>query len=338
MNPILFYQQHLNKVSRSFAFCIECLDEDLRLWVSISYLLCRLLDTVEDAPWRDQNLKFLAFENFQSFLKSPPDSKQVLAWHALFPKDIPNEEYALLNDACLIFEDFHSLPLNIQNKIGRGVLNMSRGMLHFAEPSEAELKSLAEVNQYCFFVAGVVGEILTDLLNEKISFIKDQNIYLLSHHFGIFLQKINLLKDQIGDEKEGRFLIHSRAQVLASLAVDARAALEYLKSIPTTAVGYRLFCAWSLFLGIHSLPWIQRSWALKVIDKIPRAVTQKILAEVQAIISDNEALEQLFNENFSIESAPSQEIGTQDLSWLSEAYDRKLDQNHLLDLGMLSMK
>ncbi len=45
-----FYQTHLDRVSRSFAFCIRQLPDPLRGWVGLSYLLCRILDTIEDSP------------------------------------------------------------------------------------------------------------------------------------------------------------------------------------------------------------------------------------------------------------------------------------------------
>ena len=49
MQTISFYQTHLDRVSRSFAFCIKKLESPLRQWVSLAYLLCRVLDTVEDS-------------------------------------------------------------------------------------------------------------------------------------------------------------------------------------------------------------------------------------------------------------------------------------------------
>ncbi len=336
MNSISFYQRHLDQVSRSFAFCIVCLEEDLRFWVSISYLICRILDTVEDAPWSDQNLKLHAFEEFQDFMRLPPSANRVSVWVHSFPREIPKSEQDLLNDALLIFEDFHGLAPGAQSKIRRGVLNMSRGMVYFSRSDRSRLKNMAEVNQYCFFVAGVVGEVLTDLQAEKLPFLNTENIYLLSHHFGIFLQKINLLKDQFGDEKEGRFLVPSRPQLLISLARNAKYSLEYIQSIPVQASGYRLFCSWSFFLGVYSLDWIQKSWAMKVIDKIPRMFTQQLMEKIQSIIDDNAALERLFKERFSIEALTSPpESQTNDLPWFHDIYEGNLDTGHLAGLGML---
>ncbi len=335
MQPISFYQRHLDQVSRSFAFCIACLEEDLRLWISISYLLCRLLDTIEDAAWPSEEKKNLSFEAFQKFINEKPSEDEVYYWASQFSKDIPQTERELLNEASSIFLDFHSLGPQIKIKIRRGVLNMARGMIYFSKVERRRLKNLAEVNQYCFFVAGVVGEILTDLQSEKMSFIKVNNLYYLSHHFGLFLQKINLLKDQKTDEGEGRFLVPSRVQVLQSLAVNAKYAFDYIQSIPLQATSYRLFCSWSFFLGIYSLDWIQQSWTLKVIEKIPRVFTQQLLMRIQGIIDDNVALEKLFKAKFKQISSQDHLKISSDLTWFHSVYEGKLELDHLDGLGML---
>jgi phytoene/squalene synthetase len=339
MNPVSFYQRHLDQVSRSFSFCIARLEGDLRLWVSLSYLLCRLLDTVEDAPWDDLGVKRKSFQQFQDFLKIPPSLAEVQAWSAGLPKNLPEGELLLLKDAFEVFQDFHALPDKVRQKIQRGVQNMARGMVHFTRDRELRLKTLAEVNQYCFFVAGVVGEILTDLLKEKTPLPPPKNIYVLAHHFGLFLQKINLLKDQAGDEKEGRYLVPSRPELLKSLATDAKGALEYLQSIPLSAKGYRLFCAWSLFLGLISLPWIHNSWTKKILEKIPRAVTEKMLSEVEAMIDDNQALERFFHQHISSNDKAPALVRTAgasaDLAWFRAIYEGPLNASQIHELGLV---
>ena len=117
-------------------------------------------------------------------------------------------------------------------------------------------------------------------------------------HFGLFLQKVNLLKDQRGDEKEGRFLVPDREQLLASLCENAEGALAYLTELPADEKGYRVFCAWSLFLGGASLSWIEKSFQAADGTKIPRNVTQELLASVEALVLDNDALRSGFHEYF----------------------------------------
>jgi phytoene/squalene synthetase len=340
MGETQFYQSHLDRVSRSFAFCISRLEGEMRDWVSLSYLLCRLLDTVEDAPWSSAEAQGAAFDKFQDFLQSPPSGQQVMAWAALFPANIDSGEAMLLADSHRCFANLHALPEMVREKIRQPVMNMYRGMRHFlAERKGAgtlRLKSIAEVNQYCFFVAGLVGELLTDLVSQRWPSIpRSQRQYLDAHHFGLFLQKINLLKDQAKDEKEGRYLVPSRPELLASVARDAEGAIRYLQSLPVAEKGFRLFCAWSLFIGLASLPWIERSKLLGLFLKIPRVVTERLIGSVEKIIDDNQALVRLFREMLPTLPRASEPSGPlHDIPWMGSLYQGQLRPEDFRELGL----
>jgi len=339
-----FYQKHLDRVSRSFAFCIARLDGDMRDWVSLSYLLCRILDTVEDAPWDSREAQDEAFARFQAFLDVPPSEEESKAWAASFPAGTDAGELLLIQDAHRCFGNLHALPYGVAEKIRRPVRNMYRGMRHFLgemrSAGNLRLRTLAEVNQYCFFVAGLVGELLTELLTLRQPQLDASPRFLLdAHHFGLFLQKINLLKDQAKDEKEGRFLVPSRKELLASLGHDAKGALRYLEALPLAERGFRLFCAWSLFLGLASLPWIERSSLLGKFMKIPRFVTEKLLGRVEKIIDDNAALVKLFTE--MLPKLPSLNPSGRPHSaipWMEELYEGSLSQEEFRALGMLPVR
>jgi len=341
MMDTLYYQKHLDRVSRSFAFCIARLEGDFRGWVGLSYLLCRILDTVEDALWLNKEQRDAAFSQFEKFLETAPNESAVFTWADSFP-EVPAGERTLLLDSVRIFSDLHSLPINVREKIRKPVMNMYRGMRYFGhdlQPGQSiRLRSLAEVNQYCFFVAGLVGDLLTELVSERWP---NMNVTartsIDAHHFGLFLQKVNLLKDQAADEKEGRFLVHSRTELLASLKQDAEGALRYLQSLPIAEKGFRLFCAWSLFLGLASLPWAERSWAQGIFSKIPRLLTQKLLGTVEKVIDDNQALLVLFHQMLPKlpVMVPVNKANLSHVPWLSQVYQGRLGDNEFAELGML---
>lgn len=337
MNATDFYQPHLDRVSRSFAFCIARLEGELRDWVSLSYLLCRLLDTIEDAAWPNRPDQDRAFDAFRAFLENPPTPIEVSAWAQTFPAGIEPGEQALLGDAYRCFTELHSLPPEVKEKIRRPVLHMYKGMRHFLAERRANgglrLRTMADVNQYCFFVAGLVGELLTDLVAHRRP--GAPHNYRDAFHFGLFLQKINLLKDQAQDEREGRFLVPSRREMLASLAHDAEGAIRYLTSLPLAERGFRLFCGWSLFLGLASLPWIERSSLLGMFTKIPRLVTQALLGKVEKIIDDNQALASLFREMLP-KLPPWQAPATVGaLPYMEKIYGGALKQEDFHALGLL---
>ena len=296
-----FYQEHLNRVSRSFAFCIAELKSPLREWVGLAYILCRVADTLEDAQWPQRSTQLAAFQMMKTFAVHPYQPSELVAWRQMIPATIPEHEKALLQDADQFFQHLKALPEKARSTITSTLIDMIDGMAHFCatapDKAKLQIRDLHHANQYCFFVAGIVGELLTGLFEACTEgYQASPETWMDAIHFGLFLQKINLLKDQMGDEQEGRFLVHSRDDFKQSLRENASGSLRYLTSLPVARRDFRLFCAWSLFLGLGSLPWIERAWREKSNVKIPRTTTAALLARVRLKIDDNSALRALFQE------------------------------------------
>jgi phytoene/squalene synthetase len=209
-----FYQRHLDAVSRSFALCIPQLDQPFRERVALSYLLLRVLDTVEDAPFHDRQLQQRQFEAFRRFVRMPPARAQVDVFRASFLDQITDGERNLLADTQAFLEDAHQLPAGARGVIFSAIERMAQGMAAYQlRPVPLRLIDLEDVTRYCCIVAGLVGELLTRLwaLGGE-----SPPRMIFAYRFGLFLQKVNILKD--------------RAER-----------------------GYRTFCAWSLMLGASSL-------------------------------------------------------------------------------------
>ena len=296
-----FYQNHLDKVSRSFAFCVRELHEPLRGWVGFSYLVFRVLDTLEDVSWSSSEVQLNQIKTYLHFFSCKPSKESISSWLSQFPDHVIASEKALLQDTYTLMEDFYELPVEIQSMISLCVQSMGNGMSYFLNHqnhAQINIRSLRGVNVYCFFVAGIVGELLTYLFEKSTDgvFKAHSNQIHRSHHFGLFLQKVNLLKDQKKDKKEGRFLIPSRMLVWETLAHHSDYAFEYVEKIPKENRNYRLFCGWSLFLGLASLPWIQKDWSSSSHVKIPRGETQRILQEVRSSIDENDKLKKLYQD------------------------------------------
>lgn len=311
----------------------------MRERVGLSYLLCRLLDTVEDAQWSSFSEQERAFLDFDRFLEANPTPNEVSDWIHRFPIGLPEGERRLLDDAHRIFSDLHSWPHDLRMQITPLVLSMSAGMKRFMalkdEQGRLTLMDLAQVNQYCFFVAGLVGEILAQIASRKFS---TQTLNLLdAFRFGLFLQKVNILKDQHADEKEGRFLVPSRSEVRSSMRTDAEGALRFLLGIPEVEKGFRLFCAWSLYLGLGTLTWIKNANADESSRRLPRVETTKILVSVEKSIHDNESLERLFEKlallAFTEErNSSSTVLNTHPVEELLTLYKGQLPRNEVLGI------
>jgi phytoene/squalene synthetase len=294
-----FHEHHLVRVSRSFAYGISRLETRLKAQVGLGYLLCRLLDTVEDAQWENANEQDRAFEIFDSFMMKAPSQSEVNAWRAKFPQSINEGETLLLNDAHQVFSEFHSQGERERSAMLEPILSMSAGMRRFTEQTRStgvlKLRSNIEANAYCLFVAGVVGEMLTGLLNEELSSALPERSWTEGCHFGLFLQKINLLKDQFGDEREGRYLVPDRDWMLQSVRHHADHALEYILLIPAERTDYRLFCAWALYLGLATLPLIEGANEQDSSPpKLSRTRALFLGSKIEFAISNDEKLRDLY--------------------------------------------
>lgn len=340
------YQAHLEQVSRSFSFCIARLESPLKEWVGLSYLLCRIVDTIEDTEWQKREDQKRAFSEFDSWLSKVPSEPVTKKWLSLFKqKNLPPSEWTLLEDAHLLFEDLHlKAPAEIKCVMLHLVQSMSHGMQHFQ--SHHQIKTLLEVNQYCFFVAGLVGEALCKLLAQHDGvFVANESSLLKAHHFGLFLQKVNLLKDQIKDENEGRYLVPDRSALRASMLEHAEQAWSFLSSLPLRQQGFRIFCAWSLFLGLATIPVAEKAFAKKKSGKLSRLKTQLLVRKVEKLERDPEALKQLFDQCLS-DSGLSENNGNHLSSsfedtnasqdhWLTKIYSGELSKDALTRLGVL---
>ncbi|MBC7542404.1 MAG: squalene/phytoene synthase family protein [Candidatus Sericytochromatia bacterium] len=295
-DPCEFYQAHLERVSRSFAFCLAQLDAPFREWLSLAYLLFRLLDTVEDATWPTPELQQLQFQAFDAFvLDHRVDAAAITAWAARFPGDIPEGEQRLLTDTATVLAHVHALPPAARTALLRCYSDMSTGMQHFCASGLTGFETSVVLNQYCFYVAGVIGELTNDLLaaaRPELALAPERLVDC--YHLGLALQKVNILKDQRTDEQVGRRFFTDRDALLASLVGNLPGALRCVLAMPGEIVSLRLFCAWSLFMGMATIPWVVRSWEEDVAPKLPRAETALLLAEIDGAITDADALQRLY--------------------------------------------
>jgi len=325
-----FYQRHLDAVSRSFALCIPQLDPPFRDHVALAYLLFRVLDTVEDGTFPDKRVQQRQFNAFRQFLVRQPTAAQVESFLASFPGSIRESERTLLEDTAALFQDAHELAPEAREPMFDAIDRMAQGMAGYARrPHPLRLVDLEDVCRYCGIVAGLVGEMLTRLWANG----GGQPPRMLSaYQFGLFLQKVNILKDQAEDEASGRFLVPDRREILASLRSDAAGALAYLTSLPRTERGYRIFCAWSLMLGAS---------ALTIMDgprESHRAQSLALLERTAAIAQDDEALRRQFAELMprlpdARPRAPSPK--PESAEWFVRTLRPPLRQEELERLGML---
>ena len=113
-------------------------------------------------------------------------------------------------------------------------------MASFVERSSAggrlELASLDDLVAYCYAVAGIVGEMLTELFLLAAPALAPAADFLRRRaaRFGEGLQLVNILKDSAGDAVQGRRYLPpsvDRAQVFALARRDLETAAAYVRAL-----------------------------------------------------------------------------------------------------------
>ncbi|NIM00352.1 MAG: squalene/phytoene synthase family protein [Acidobacteria bacterium] len=201
----------LEKTSRTFALSIPPLPEPTRREVTIAYLLFRVADTLEDATrWpRERKLEELAV--FDALLIDP-DAGRVQSVARSWVEDPPLEHAGyveLLGASPTVIEAWSGLAPAARELIGTHTRRTIAGMSGFVERERSgllQLSNIEDLRGYCYAVAGIVGEMLTEL------FLLDRpgldpiagELRRDAACFGEALQLVNILKDVSGDADEGR--------------------------------------------------------------------------------------------------------------------------------------
>jgi farnesyl-diphosphate farnesyltransferase len=186
------------------------------------------------------------------------------------------------------------------------------------------LDTLEDLDSYCYYVAGVVGEMLTELFCSHAPDIEQHRAALsrLAPSFAQGLQMTNILKDVWEDRSRGACWlpqeIFSRHGVeLSHLTPQAggsgfaagmrelvgvahahlRNALEFTLLIPAREIGIRRFCLWAIGLAVLTLKRIAANPGFTQGSqvKVSRRTVAMTLALSNAATRHNRLLRFLFN-------------------------------------------
>jgi len=282
------YQQYiLPMVSRTFGLTIPQLPGSLRRVIANAYLLARAADTLEDEKTLDKDRKYYYGEALMEIVAGRGDVDRFAGELALLLSPGTSQaERNLIRNLPLIIHITRTFTTSQQQAIERCIRIMWKGMHCFLDKrSRYGLATRQEMEDYCYYVAGVVGEMLTALFSEYCPAIaaKQEEMRKLSVSFGHALQIVNILKDQWEDRQAGTcwlprdlFALHGvrleqlepgnttegyRAALLELVGMahaHLRNAFRYTLLIPASEPGIRRFCYWAIALAALTLRNITR--------------------------------------------------------------------------------
>ncbi|MBN1829015.1 MAG: phytoene/squalene synthase family protein [Deltaproteobacteria bacterium] len=330
MNDLEFCRYFLSKVSRTFALNIGVLRGDLYRSILVAYLLCRIVDTIEDDPLLEAHFKSQKLCEYASLFSLPGSVREAVE---KFLADIPlsndSDEIDLLKNSNRVFNELFRLPQRHRAIISKHVQEMARGMADFQrkgseQQGNAFLNDQDELERYCYYVAGTVGLMITSLASDgppPFSESLQSQLIKRSVAFGLGLQLTNIAKDFYGDRERGwcyvpisffteagidprinGYIGNEAAFVavyrrLIGLAVSyLDEALLYSLDIPRRFIRFRLFCLWPLFMAAASLAKVanNRNLFLGHTVKIGRGKVRRILLITSAAVFSNSLLSILY--------------------------------------------
>jgi farnesyl-diphosphate farnesyltransferase len=320
-----FQSRLLPGVSRTFALTIPQLPLALRSVVTHAYLLCRIVDTLEDSPLLTAAEKRTLAGAFACAVEQPAQANAFVDAVATFAARHPHlAERALLQQAAHVIRIGEGYNLAQQHALKRCIRTMADGMAHFAgHQSTHGLKNLNELNEYCYYVAGVVGELLTELFCDYRSDLAPHKDRLmpLAISFGQGLQMTNILKD-IWDDRDRNtcwlprevfaahgfdldqlaqrhcdpHFLHALRELVGIAHGHLENALTYVEMLPANEPGLRRFCLWALGMAVLTLRKIHRhaDFADSRAVKITRNAVHATIAVTSLVGRYNIALRWLF--------------------------------------------
>ena len=288
-NDRQFCEDMLPKVSRTFAACINLLPPTLAYEVLISYLLCRIADTIEDHPSMPGSQKRSLLESFERALGNKQHTCADVRSIFTAQEGGPVDDCQLTAECDRVLREFHKLSADAQQAIRPWVAEMCQGMadfsneqrFHEASKGVSALIDVSDLDRYCYYVAGTVGHLLTALFplhHRRLGKRHQEGLKRLATSFGLGLQLTNIIKDVADDARRGWSFVprnlcslhdtspeellepskQAQAQaVMSALIAKAQQhlddALQYCITLPRSAYRIRLFCLTPMYFALRTL-------------------------------------------------------------------------------------
>jgi farnesyl-diphosphate farnesyltransferase len=316
----------LEGVSRTFALTIPQLPKALFSAVANAYLLCRIVDTIEDEVSLSPRQKLHFCDEFINVVKTGEQSEIFALELAplLSAQTIP-AEHQLIHVLPRVIQITHSFEPTQVKALVECVETMAKGMPIFqAQNLHDGLETLADMDKYCYYVAGCVGEMLAKLFchySPEIAKHEDE-LLKLSVSFGQGLQMTNILKDIWDDARRGvcwlpQDIFTETGFDLKHLTPETKEAefgkglehlisiahghlhnaLRYTLLIPNDETGIRKFCLWALGMAVLTLRKIKSNLQFNRSEqaKISRNSVKVTIAATNTFVRSDFLLTQLFN-------------------------------------------
>ena len=318
-----FCTASLRQVSRTFSRPIEVLPGDLRKAVTCGYLLCRIVDAVEDNEAFNLGERDERYHAFHDVLRgSAPASSFERLW--LGVDGSPLHEIELCSQIHRVESVLDTVPGAMRASVLRWVAEMARGMQIYSHRPADRDGVIApwtsdDLQRYCYFVAGTVGHMLTELFTSEMKLDPEgpvsDRMNERAEAFGAGLQLVNILKDITDDLHRGWSFVprslcraqglHSRDLANPNRRAEAHravvplfdlarrnldGALDYALAVPADHREIRLFCLLPLWMAVKTIVHAYGNDAMFIANeevKISRQDVEEVIVRCTSSVGDD---------------------------------------------------
>lgn len=260
----------LKKTSRTFNIPINFLDGGLKMAVSSAYLCMRAIDEIEDHPDLSNDTKQMLLRGTGQLLREGFDEDEYADLLAPYKAQLP-EVTQRLGDWIAV------CPAEIVRKVTESTAEMADGMAKWAERNWT-VKSKEDLDDYTYYVAGLVGVMLSDLWKWHADIDTDRDLAI---GYGRGLQIVNILRNQEEDAERGvNYLPEgwTRADLFRYAEENLDLAKVYMKDLKGKSRSINLFCKIPLALAHNTLK-VMRFGKEKMTRYEVESVVEEILEE-----------------------------------------------------------
>ncbi len=214
--------QAVQGVSRTFAITIDLLDTPMADAICVGYLLCRVADTIEDAGHIPPAEQARLLYQYDAAL-DPTDATTVAEFREDVDEWIPGSDgdeddsdgndndgesrdgnshdpdWAVVSHAPRVVQTFDACSPSVRQAVRPPVRELVNGMAMFveryADNGGLRIGTSAELEEYCYYVAGTVGELITNLVCRDVDSTRATRLRETSESFSLLLQLVNVTKD-----------------------------------------------------------------------------------------------------------------------------------------------
>lgn len=301
----------LQNVSRSFALTIPLVEKNILVPILVGYLEARIMDSFEDEGVAPAKERVRHIRKVLQVIQDPDSrrtARRVQELVAVASDLVANPHYLDLAKNMGTVLDLHrTMDPRAQLALARWLGTMGEGMEKYLGKS---IQTFADLDDYCYYVGGTVGALLTELVAMQSTALTPGQHTVLQRHwndFGLFLQKVNIIRDFRHDLLAGEKLFWPR-EVFAAQGISPKEALlpvhqdralaaldqmvqktqhhapavrEYIRAIPADYPGFRNSSIINFLLGEETLARVRGNPDVFYGEpvKVERACVDRILAD-----------------------------------------------------------